>query len=100
MASPRDPNRIRRVRHLKSTAPGWIAVVICRKCGHMAALPYDRLLKRFGELFPADDALIWIGVRNAGHSRRRLGRRSSASRGVRGSGGEVPHPTVRHLAPT
>jgi ribosomal protein S26 len=66
MASPRDPNRIRRVRHLKSTAPGWISVVICRKCSHMAALPYDRLLKRFGELFPADDALIWVRCSECG----------------------------------
>jgi hypothetical protein len=47
---PRDPNRVRRVRHLKCTAPGWIAVAICRDCGHMGALPYDRILKRFGEL--------------------------------------------------
>jgi ribosomal protein S26 len=60
MASPRDPNRIRRVRHLRCDAPGWVSVVICRKCGHMAALPYDRILKRFGELFPAEQAMLWV----------------------------------------
>jgi hypothetical protein len=57
---PHDAAPTRLVRHLKPTAPGWIAVAVCRKCGHMAALPYDRLRVRFGESFPADEAMARV----------------------------------------
>ena len=33
---------------------------ICRGCGYMGALSYDRILARFGELYPAEQAMIWV----------------------------------------
>jgi ribosomal protein L40E len=62
----RDPSRIRRVRSLRNTSPGWLMVAVCRKCGHAGALPYDRILRRFGELFPAEDALCWLKCAECG----------------------------------
>jgi hypothetical protein len=59
MAGPQPPERIRRVRHLRCDAPGWVSVLVCRKCGHVSGLPYGLLLRRFGELFPAEQALGW-----------------------------------------
>ena len=61
-----NADREPRLHSLQSTPAGYIRMAKCRKCGHLAPLPVDRLLARFGELFPIETALVWLTCTKCG----------------------------------
>lgn len=51
--------------------PGYIAMAVCSKCGRMAPLPIDELIRRYGELYPVEMALVKVrctGCQNWGRN--------------------------------
>ena len=51
---------------MRCDTPGWVALAVCRKCGHRNALPYDRIVKRFGEAFDAEMAMVFVRCSRCG----------------------------------
>lgn len=41
-------------------------LLVCKSCGHMSALPYDRLVRRFGELAEVGAALVYVRCTRCG----------------------------------
>jgi hypothetical protein len=48
-----------------TAARGWIQIAAC-PCGHMAPIPVDRLIKRYGELLPVDQAMMRLRCAKCG----------------------------------
>ena len=38
--------------------PGYIVMGVCTKCRRVAPFPIDALIKRFGEIYPVEQALM------------------------------------------
>lgn len=67
MGGPVDPRRIFRLRHLSSKpVNGWIRLAVCGSCGHQAPVPVDRLVRRYGDLLPVDEALMRLRCARCG----------------------------------
>ena len=43
-------------------------MAICRGCGRMSPLPIDRLVQRFGDLFPVEIALTFVMCAGCGRT--------------------------------
>ena len=66
MAGRVEPSRIYRLRHMQATAaPGWVQVAVCL-CGRTAPIPVDRLIKRYGELMPVEQAMTRLRCAKCG----------------------------------
>lgn len=64
----RNPDRIPRLRSLNQRVPGFIQVGICGGCGYMAALPLAALLRRYGELYPVESAMMNVRCTDCGEA--------------------------------
>ena len=53
----RSPARIPRLQSWRVTPTGYVRVATCKKCGHMAALPIEQLIKRWGAAMEIEAAL-------------------------------------------
>jgi hypothetical protein len=53
----RNPDRTPRLHTLRSVPPGFVRMVRCQHCGHMAPLPLRELIRRHGELIAVEAAL-------------------------------------------
>ena len=61
-----EPSRVYRLRNMRDlAAPGWIQVGFC-PCGHMAPIPIDRLIRRYGELMPVEQAMMRLRCAKCG----------------------------------
>jgi len=56
----RNPDRIPRLHALRSVPPGFVHMVRCRRCQHMAPLPLRELIRRHGELIAVEAALLCL----------------------------------------
>ena len=65
----RYPDRIPSLRFLCRTAHGFVRTAICLNCRHMAPLPIRNLVRRFGELYPIDEALMTLRCEECGQSK-------------------------------
>ena len=52
-------DRYSRLRNLQDAPRGNVWMAKCR-CGHLAPLPVAVLIKRFGELFPIEQAMFHV----------------------------------------
>ena len=50
-------DRIQRLSHLRTTAPGFLRIAWCKSCSHMAPFPLGVLIRRLGETHPVEAAL-------------------------------------------
>ena len=60
-------DRHRRLRNLRDTPPGNVWMGKC-KCGHLAPLPVAALIRRYGELFPIEQAMFHVKCSACGKS--------------------------------
>jgi hypothetical protein len=56
MGAP-NPDRMMRLRSLRTPGQGFVWLAVCEACGHTAGLPVRQLLARYGELFPVETAM-------------------------------------------
>ena len=57
MPSAAYDRRTGRLRDAATPTENYVRLAICTACGHRDALPFDRLLRRFGPDHPIADAL-------------------------------------------
>ena len=60
-------DRHSRLRNLREAPRGNVWMAQCR-CGHLAPLPVASLIKRYGELFPIDQAMFHVKCSACGKS--------------------------------
>jgi hypothetical protein len=56
----RASERLPRLASLRKTPRGFVRMAVCMNCQHMAPLPVRDLLRRYGEVCPAEMALIHL----------------------------------------
>ena len=55
--STRAPARVPRLQSWRDTPAGYVRMATCKKCSHMAALPIEPLIKRWGAEMEIEAAL-------------------------------------------
>ncbi len=65
----RSPDRTLRLITLKQTPRGFVRMAVCVNCQHMAPLPVRDLVRRYGDLFPAELALLRLRCEECQHSK-------------------------------
>ena len=64
-----NPDRMMRLRSLKTPGRGYVWLAVCDKCGHASGLPVSLLLRRFGELYPVEHAMFPMRCSECGGER-------------------------------
>lgn len=58
-----------RLRSLRQPGPGFLWLAVCEECSHAGGLPVRQLIKRFGELFPVEQAMFKLRCDECGSSK-------------------------------
>jgi hypothetical protein len=93
----RSPDRTLRLATLKNTPRGYVRMAVCLNCQHMAPLPVRDLVRRYGDLFPAEMALLRLRCEECQQSKVEPSWCRFASPGA-GSGGRHAAQSWQRLA--
>jgi len=56
----KDPSRQPQLGGLRITPVGWVRMAKCSKCGHLGAIPVDRLIRKHGPTMLVEFALAAV----------------------------------------